>query len=103
VPGKCRALIETSTSAWKKDGLLVVRNNVTTKCDTFQYFWHCAIQAAQASYAASHPMERAVPRAGLGDATSSVDGGLMTVNAGASEDCYSRKVLIHPPRTPTIC
>jgi hypothetical protein len=47
VPGKCRVLIDTSTRAWKKDGLLVVRNNVTTKCDTFQYLWDCAIHAAQ--------------------------------------------------------
>jgi hypothetical protein len=54
------------------------------------------------SYVALQSMEQAVPRAGLGNRSSSVDIGLVTVSAGTLEDCYSRKVFVYPPRTPII-
>jgi len=87
VPDKCRGLIATSTKIWKRDGLLVTRNNVTRKTEVFQYLWDRAIKAARGRHlaaAAAQSLERVFPGIDLGDTSSLSRLG-------------SRKVLIYPP------
>jgi hypothetical protein len=96
VPDKCRSLINTSTRAWKRDGLLVTHNNLTRKSEVFQYLWDCAIHVARVSdLAAQPPMQRAFPRGEPGNTASSVVFDSMTGAGWSSENTHSRKVMIY--------
>lgn len=103
VPDKCRGLINSSTRTWKRDGLLVARNNLTRKTEVFQYLWDCAIQAARVSHLAAQSTERTSPRGGPGNTAGSVDFDSMTGAGGSPEDSHSRKVLIYPPMKMRSC
>lgn len=87
VPDKCRGLIATSTKIWKRDGLLVARNNVTRKTEVFQYLWDRAIHAAHVRRLAAAEAQVFEPiYSGFGQGDTASLGGL-----------GSRKVLIYPP------
>jgi hypothetical protein len=103
VHDKCRGLIKTSTRAWKRDGLLVARNNLTRKTEVFQYLWDCAIQAAQVSYLAAQSINRTFPRGEPGSTASLIDFDSMTGAGWNPEDSHSEKVLIYPPTNIRSC
>jgi hypothetical protein len=97
VPAKCKALINTSTQIWKRDGLLVTQDNLTRKSEVFQYIWHCAVQAAWLSYSAARSVELTLARGEPENTTSLVDVDSMTGIGSTPEDCHSRKVFIYLP------
>jgi len=94
VPDKCRSLINTSTRTWKRDGLLVTRNNSTRKSEAFQYIWDRAILVARMSHTSAQPMQCAFPRGEPGKTASSVDIDSMTGAGWSPESTRSQKVLI---------
>lgn len=96
VPDKCRGLINTSTKTWKRDGLLVARNNSTRKTEIFQYLWDCAVQSARVSHLAAQSTNRTFPRGRPRNTAGSVDSDSITGAGGNQEDSHSRKVLIYP-------
>jgi hypothetical protein len=103
VPDKCRGLINTSTRTWKRDGLLVTRNNFTRKTEVFQYLWDCAIQAARVSHLAAQSNERTFPRDEPRNTASSVDFDSVTAIEWSPEDSHPRKVLIYFPMNMRSC
>jgi hypothetical protein len=103
VHDKCRDLINTSTRTWKRDGLLVARNNVTWKTGVFQYLWDCAIQAAHVSIVAAQSIERTLPRGEPSNSASSVNLDSMTGSGWRPDDNQSRKVLIYLPLNMRSC
>jgi hypothetical protein len=94
VHDKCRDLINTSTRAWKRDGLLAARNNATWKTGVFQYLWDCAVQATRVSLLAAQSIERTLPRGEPRNTDSSGNLDSMTESGWRPEDSQSRKVLI---------
>jgi hypothetical protein len=96
VPDKCRGLIKTSTRTWKRDGLLVARNNLTRKSEVFQNLWDLAIQAARESHLAAQSIKRTFPRGEPRNIASSVGFDSMAGAGWSPEDSRSRKVFIFP-------
>jgi hypothetical protein len=86
---KCRSLIDASANAWKRDGLLVVCNNLTKKTEAFQYYWNCAKQVA-------HLNDQSFPRDEPGDTDVMNNFDSMARPRGRREDGHSEKVLVHP-------
>jgi hypothetical protein len=92
VPSKCISLIDMSTRAWKRDGILVTRNNVITKSRLFQYLWNSAVQAALLNNSASLPAGQNLPLSSLENDSNSIECDSVNGAAGPSGDSYARKV-----------
>jgi len=93
VPSKCEALINTSTKAWERDGILVARNKVIMKSPLFQYLWDCTVQAAQVSSSTYASAEQNPLVGKPGNEASSASSDSVTPTAKTSENNCARKVV----------
>jgi hypothetical protein len=98
VPAKCTDLINMSTRAWKRDGLLVTHNNVIMKSPPFQYLWDCAVQAAQVSSSTGLSAEQNLPFSSPENEARSIDCSSVNRAAEALEGSYAHKVVIFRPK-----
>jgi hypothetical protein len=92
MPWKCRDLVYRSTRTWKKDGLLVTRNNLTKKRQLFQSLWDRAIEEAEA-------IERSSPSGEPRDRSPLVDPDFDQVDqiGWGQKDTHPQKVSIDCP------
>ena len=97
VPAKCTDLINTSTRAWKRDGLLVTHNNVIVKSPLFQHLWDRAVQEAKASSSTDLSVEQNPTLSGFENEARLIDCNSVNKMGGALEGSHAHKVVISCP------